>query len=427
MLPLYDVSLSFASEQRDYVRRVSRALQQEYKLRVFFDEERQVELMAGFLNETLDRIFRFQSKWCVIFASKEYIAKKWTKHEGRSILEKAMEEENYLILGKFGPVRIPGIQDTYYYSDLTEYTPRQFAAQIAEKIEQVKKVDRNLIFFKIAMREYPEARSIILKEIGDILEFPDGGGRIGLESYGFLCYNLACVESRLAAEPGITQKGIETHLSSALRVLGLWLKTPAMHPNLSSQQAFEYINNDDDLHFLRTYAPRVFAPKKRQSKLKQQYVELEAAFAQQGLQISSKLTGSNGHCVSADAFIATPDGKRRLGDLGEDTWVISVDIESGQERIATRVGDIRVTVEPVCIRINGELICSRSQRLYCQSKGWISASDLHPGLKILRDDGGSQEIHETEAVFGPFQVVAFTTKHRTHNFFANGYLCHNVK
>ncbi|MCC8951159.1 TIR domain-containing protein [Bradyrhizobium sp. Arg62] len=151
----FHVSLSFAGEQREYVRRVSKALQRTHKLKVFFDEEQQSRLAATHVNSTLDEIFRFHSKWVVVFCSKEYVQKKWPSFEGRSIVAAALEEpDNYLILATFDDAHLPGWPDTYHRFDLSKMKASAFAKAIADVIAQRTLVDRNLIFFKMATRQY---------------------------------------------------------------------------------------------------------------------------------------------------------------------------------------------------------------------------------------------------------------------------------
>jgi hypothetical protein len=86
MFALFDVSLSFAGDQRSYVRRVSKALQQVHKMRVFFDEEQESRFVGRYVPIALDEIYRFHSKWVVVFCSAEYLRNKWPSFEGRSIL-----------------------------------------------------------------------------------------------------------------------------------------------------------------------------------------------------------------------------------------------------------------------------------------------------------------------------------------------------
>ena len=72
----YDVSLSFAGEQRDYVRRVAEDLQ--YRgLRVFYDENEEDQLWGKNLLDYLSDLYLKKCRYCIIFASAEYTNKMW--------------------------------------------------------------------------------------------------------------------------------------------------------------------------------------------------------------------------------------------------------------------------------------------------------------------------------------------------------------
>lgn len=85
---IYDIAFSFAGEQRNYVREVYRILTDEYNLRVFYDEAKEIKIKnwGEDLGEILQKVYEEQSKWCLLFISKEYKEKVWTIHEKRSAL-----------------------------------------------------------------------------------------------------------------------------------------------------------------------------------------------------------------------------------------------------------------------------------------------------------------------------------------------------
>ena len=74
----YDVCLSFAGEQRAYVRDVAAALASK-GLRVFYDEYEKVNLWGKDLYAHLDEIYQNMARFCVLFASAAYAQKVWTK------------------------------------------------------------------------------------------------------------------------------------------------------------------------------------------------------------------------------------------------------------------------------------------------------------------------------------------------------------
>lgn len=66
----YDVCLSFAGEQRDYVEQVARRLI-DSGLRVFYDLDEQAKLWGKDLYEHLDDVYRNKAKYCLLFISQE--------------------------------------------------------------------------------------------------------------------------------------------------------------------------------------------------------------------------------------------------------------------------------------------------------------------------------------------------------------------
>ncbi|MDQ3129856.1 MAG: TIR domain-containing protein [Acidobacteriota bacterium] len=136
----YDVALSFAGEDRDFVSGVYEELQRE-GISVFydFDEEIAIDLWGEELIETLDEIYRKRSKCVVIFVSESYSKKMWTKLERRSALAKALEEKKvYVLPARFDNTELPGLLPTMAFVDLRNETPQTFAQKIIRKLVKLK-------------------------------------------------------------------------------------------------------------------------------------------------------------------------------------------------------------------------------------------------------------------------------------------------
>jgi len=131
----YDLCLSFAGENRDYVEMVARGLR-ERDVRVFYDEDEKTKLWGKNLTEHFDRIYRKASRYCVMFISEHYARKPWTRHERRSALARALEEEEeeYILPARFDDTDLEGIPSTVSYLDLTEIAPATLVEHIAEKL-----------------------------------------------------------------------------------------------------------------------------------------------------------------------------------------------------------------------------------------------------------------------------------------------------
>ena len=134
---VYDVALSFAGEDRDYIKKVAHILK-ESEISVFYDKFEEVELWGKDLAVHLNLIYGKKSKTVVIFISQHYYQKIYPRHEFKSALATAIaSEREYILPAKFDDTIIPGIPDTVKYLDLRNYTPEQFASMIIEKLRKL--------------------------------------------------------------------------------------------------------------------------------------------------------------------------------------------------------------------------------------------------------------------------------------------------
>lgn len=131
----YDVCLSFAGEDRPYVDQVAGHLK-ELGLRYFYDNDLQHELWGEELTEYLDKVYREDSRFCVMFVSKHYVQKIWTIHERRSALARGLQDPNrpYILPVRFDDTSVPGVRPSLGYLDLRRLTSRQLAEMIAKKV-----------------------------------------------------------------------------------------------------------------------------------------------------------------------------------------------------------------------------------------------------------------------------------------------------
>jgi hypothetical protein len=132
----YDVCLSFAGEQRDYVERIAIALK-EAGLDVFYDQDKDIapKLWGRDLGEYLDYIYREGSRFCLMFISRDYADKAWTRHERRSALARAIDEEaEYVLPARFDDTELPGFRPTIGYVDLREIAPATLVEFVLNKL-----------------------------------------------------------------------------------------------------------------------------------------------------------------------------------------------------------------------------------------------------------------------------------------------------
>lgn len=84
----YDIALSFAGEDRDYVAEVAISLKKK-GISVFYDVFDEVNLWGKDLYVYLSNIYKNEAKYTVIFISKYYNEKLWTNHERQSMQARA--------------------------------------------------------------------------------------------------------------------------------------------------------------------------------------------------------------------------------------------------------------------------------------------------------------------------------------------------
>lgn len=135
----YDVALSFAGENREYVRDIAQKLKAK-KLKVFFDEFEETNLWGKDLYQYLHYIYKERSLFCVIFVSSSYIKKAWTRHELKAAQNRAfLDNTEYILPLLLEPdINLPGLPDTIGYVSTKDHTISQIVKMICEKVYTVK-------------------------------------------------------------------------------------------------------------------------------------------------------------------------------------------------------------------------------------------------------------------------------------------------
>ncbi len=158
---IYDVAFSFAGEQRTYVGEVAEYVR-EKGVPVFYDEFEQSKLWGKNLVEHLDLVYGKQARCVVMFISKEYKSKKWTRHEIRSALATAIERsEEYVLPVRFDNTELDGLHPTIAYIDANKYSSSELGDMIITKIEYLK---------SHSVEEIKQERAELISEIRAITE-----------------------------------------------------------------------------------------------------------------------------------------------------------------------------------------------------------------------------------------------------------------
>jgi hypothetical protein len=101
----FDVALSFAGEDREYVTEVAHALG-EARIAYFLDSEYLSETWGAELTEYFDGVYRKRARYAILFISKHYAESEWARAERRSALARALTERGAYVL----PVRLDGTE-----------------------------------------------------------------------------------------------------------------------------------------------------------------------------------------------------------------------------------------------------------------------------------------------------------------------------
>ena len=130
----YEVCTSFAGEDRAFVERVVSSLKRR-KIKCFYDFDEQATLLGKDLFTYLDKVYREDARFCIMFISKHYPVKQWTNHERKSIQARVFEsEDDYLIPVRLDDTEVPGVRPTLGYVDGRRHDPSQIAALIQTKV-----------------------------------------------------------------------------------------------------------------------------------------------------------------------------------------------------------------------------------------------------------------------------------------------------
>lgn len=128
----FDVALSFAGPQRDFVRQTAVALKQE-GLRVFFDEFEAARLWGKGLAQYLHWIYSSQAEKCIMFISRDYRDRAWPSHEAESALERHVAQHGgYLLPVRFDDTVIEGLPTDLAYRTVPPETPDSLTKLVLE-------------------------------------------------------------------------------------------------------------------------------------------------------------------------------------------------------------------------------------------------------------------------------------------------------
>ena len=131
----YDITLSFAGEQRAQVEQIADCLIAA-GVKVFYDKYSKANLWGKDLYEHLSDVYQKKARYCIIFISKEYAEKAWTNHERKSAQARAFRERGaeYILAVRFDDTEVAGILPTTGFLDIRTEGPAGICAAALEKL-----------------------------------------------------------------------------------------------------------------------------------------------------------------------------------------------------------------------------------------------------------------------------------------------------
>jgi TIR domain len=130
----YDVALSFAGEDRAHPEKLCRLLVP-HGVKVFYDQSARATLWGKNLYQHLETIYKDRAQYCVVFVSKHYVKKNWTKHELQHAQARSFaDDREYILPLRIDDAVLPGVAATIGYLDLRTITVEQVAALLLEKL-----------------------------------------------------------------------------------------------------------------------------------------------------------------------------------------------------------------------------------------------------------------------------------------------------
>jgi hypothetical protein len=161
----FDVALSFAGEDRTYVEEVASALKGA-SLSVFYDADYLAETWGENLIEFFDGVYRLRSRFAIMFVSKCYAEKMWTRLERRSALTRAMEERGpYVLPVLLDDTQLPGLLPSVGHVDSRRVGIDGLVAAVIKKVAaaqrgvlpgHVDRVPRTDAELAVVLRERPD-------------------------------------------------------------------------------------------------------------------------------------------------------------------------------------------------------------------------------------------------------------------------------
>lgn len=133
----YDVAISFAGEDRAFVKKIAEGLSKN-NIEIYFSDWDSVGLVGENLNTKFAQIYRKEALFTIPVFSKYYCEKDWTRYEFEHMQERLKKKDTYIL-----PITIDGNIPFEYPSgrgvlDVTKYSIDEIVYILSEKIVREK-------------------------------------------------------------------------------------------------------------------------------------------------------------------------------------------------------------------------------------------------------------------------------------------------
>ena len=134
----YDVALSFAGENREYVEEVATLLRAA-GVTVFYDKFEKANLWGKNLVDHLAKVYQEHSRYVVMFVSEHYVTKAWPTHERQHAQARSLiAKEEFILPARFDDAEVPGMAQTVGFVDLRDTQRTEFVELILAKLGRPK-------------------------------------------------------------------------------------------------------------------------------------------------------------------------------------------------------------------------------------------------------------------------------------------------
>ncbi|GAB3000445.1 TIR domain-containing protein [Amycolatopsis acidiphila] len=130
----YDVAVSFAGEDREFVQNVVEGLKLN-GVKVFYDQDEVATLWGENLVDFLEMIYSQKARYALLFTSRHYVDKKWPNYERQITQSRSLYQESpYILPIRIDDTPVPGLPPTISYLDAKSVGIDGIVRAVLEKV-----------------------------------------------------------------------------------------------------------------------------------------------------------------------------------------------------------------------------------------------------------------------------------------------------